>query len=261
MIRMVVSDVDGTMLDETEKIPDRMKDLSELIQKKGILFTIASGREYSQVEELERILKIQVPIIMCNGTAARHKDSFAWCESIPAQTLQEIVENADRYGMTIILSMKDGEYAYRKTKFVEQTIREYGRFGKMLELPEQGWGRLSVQKVLIINKDHKEGYPNLLKLLEKHDRELTWVDFGDSLDIVPKGCTKASGLRRLSEKLGVGMDEVLALGDSYNDMEMLQEAGIGAAVNNAVDELKEKADYTCRGNYIEGVIEAIEKFC
>lgn len=261
MIRLVICDVDGTMLDETERIPDKIGELSELIKRKKVLFTIASGREYSQVEELERVLDIQIPIIMCNGTAARSRMGFVWCESIPGPILRELVERADRHGMTVVLSMPDGEFAYRKTAFVEQTIREYGRFGNILVPSGDGWDQVSVQKVLIIDKEHGDGYGEILKFLEEYGEKVTWVDFGDSIDVVPKGCTKASGVRRLSEKLGIGLEEIMALGDSYNDMEMLAEVGLGVAVNNAVDSLKARADYTCEGTYIDGVIEAIDKFC
>ncbi len=261
MIKLVVSDVDGTMLDETERIPEEIRDLTELIARKNVLFTIASGREYSQVKELEKLLNIRIPIIMCNGTAARHKDHFLWCETIDHKALRQIVTKADAYDMSVVLSMPSGEFAYRKTEFVEKTILQYGRFGNILRITDDDWDNLSVQKILIMNEEEKPGYKEVLELLQTFDDCLTWTDFGTSLDIVPKGCTKASGVIRLSESLGIELSEVMALGDNYNDIEMLTEVGLGVAVNNAVDDLKASADYICKGKYIDGVIEAIDKFC
>lgn len=261
MIRLVVSDVDGTMLDETEIIPDKISELAELIEKKNVLFTIASGREYSQVKELEKRLNIQIPIIMCNGTAARHLNEFAWCESIPSDLVKQICELADKQEMTVVLSLPDAEYAYRKTPFVEKTIVTYGRFEKILNTEKTPWSELSVQKLLLINDTQKYDFTDLYKVLEQYENQLTWVDYGRSMDIVPKGCTKAAGVARLASILGIPEKEIMAVGDSFNDLEMLKQAGVGVAVNNAVEKLKDTADYVCREKYLDGVMEAVEKFC
>lgn len=265
MIRLVVSDVDGTMLDETEQIPEKMKNLAELIRRKGILFTLASGREYTQVKQIVEILKLELPVILCNGTAARDETVFSWCESIRPEVLQAVIEKADDYNMTVILSMPEGEYAFRKTRFAECTMKQYGRFGNILEMPDNGWQGLCVQKVLIIDREESphnlEKYKEVLQVLNRYCHQISWVDYGRSIDIVPKGYTKAYGVIRLSKKLGIPMSEVMTLGDDYNDLEMIEKAGMGIAVNNAVDVLKEKADYVCRAKYLDGVIEAVEKFC
>ena len=81
------------------------------------------------------------------------------------------------------------------------------------------------------------------------------------MDIVPKGCTKAAGVARLASILGIPEKESMAVGDSFNDQEMLKQAGVGVAVNNAVEKLKDTADYVCREKYLDGVMEAVEKFC
>lgn len=261
MIRLVISDVDGTMLDESEKIPSRICQLKELIQQKNILFTIASGREYSQIVKLEELIGIEIPIIMCNGTAARNKSGFSWCETLNPDIARFITEKADRHDMTVILSLPDGEFAYRKTAFVEQTMKQYGRFGNILSLKENEWQDISVQKILVIDKEQHSEFQELISLMDAYKNDLTYVSFGTSIDIVPNGCTKAAGIKRLAAMLGIEMDEIMAIGDGHNDIEMVQETGIGVAVNNAVDELKEFADYVCAEKYIDGVIEAIKKYC
>lgn len=261
MIKLVVSDVDGTMLDETEVISDKIQELADLIREKKVLFTIASGREYSQVEELERRLQIQVPIIMCNGSAARHGGKFVWCDAIPVQTAKEITELVDGQDMTVILSLPDAEYAYRRTPFVEKTIKTYGRFEKMLDIPGGDWREISIQKILIINDDGLCDFSELYRLLGKFESQLTWVDYGRSIDIVPKGCTKAAGVTRLAKILHIPTEHIMAVGDSYNDLEMLRQVGVGVAVNNAVEELKQTADYVCKQKYLDGVLEAVRHFC
>ena len=261
MIKMVVSDVDGTIMDESEKMPVEIDSLRDLIKEKKILFTIASGREYTQVRELEKRLDIRLPIIICNGTAARTENEFIWCDSIPNETVLEICRKADEWDMSVILSLPDNEYAIRKTPFVLETIETYGRFGNILPIEELEKGTFKVQKILLIEKKREDICRKMAKFLKQYEGQLSVVDYGSSFDIVPKDCTKASGMQRLLKILNISSEEVMAVGDSYNDLEMLESAKVGAAVNNAADELKKKADYVCDGKYICGVMEAIQRFC
>lgn len=261
MIKMVISDVDGTILDESEKMPYEIDKLRELIKEKNILFTIASGREYTQVRQLKNRLDIQLPIIICNGTAARTEDEFVWCDSIPKEMVLEICREADEMGMSVILSLPDNEYAIRKTPFVLDTIKTYGRFENIFPIEEIEKNTIMIQKILIIEKKRKDICRKMERYLKRYEDHLNIVDYGTSFDIVPKECTKASGIQRLLKTLNISVEEVMTVGDSYNDLEMLESARIGAAVNNAADELKKKADYVCEGKYIYGVMEAIQRFC
>ena len=68
-------------------------------------------------------------------------------------------------------------------------------------------------------------------------------------------------MKELAGLLGVSMDEIMACGDFSNDLEMIRVAGVGVAVNNANDELKEAADYVAKGSFAYGVMEAIETYC
>lgn len=261
MIKMVVSDVDGTIMDESEKMPSEIDQLRDLIKEKKILFTIASGREYTQVSDLEKRLDIRLPIIICNGTAARTGSKFIWCDSIPNEVVLEICREADAMDMSVVLSLPDNEYAIRKTPFVLETIETYGRFGNILPLEELKKGKAKVQKILVIEKKREDICRKMAAFLKNYEDRLCVVDYGMSFDIVPKGCTKASGMHRLLKLLNIPIEEVMAVGDSYNDLEMLESAKVGVAVNNAAEALKKRADYVCEGRYILGVIEAIERFC
>ena len=77
---------------------------------------------------------------------------------------------------------------------------------------------------------------------------------------MPEGCSKGSGIRRLADYLGIHPGEILAVGDNINDLDMFEAAGWSAAVGNAAEELKKRADYVCRGETVQGVIEAVRHF-
>ena len=80
------------------------------------------------------------------------------------------------------------------------------------------------------------------------------------MDVMPKSCTKEKGARLLADILGVSMDEIMAIGDNANDIGMIREVGIGVAVANGTDSLKEVADYVADQPGVDGVTEAVDRF-
>ena len=94
--------------------------------------------------------------------------------------------------------------------------------------------------------------------------------FGDSLsiyrsapffiEVMAQGIDKAASLDRLSKSLGIKQEEVIAFGDGYNDLSMIEYAGMGVAMNNAVDGVKERADYITLSNDEDGIAYALNKF-
>lgn len=259
--KLIVSDIDGTLLDETETIPVvQMKELTRIIEEKKLTFTLASGREKTQVADLRKLLNLKTPVITCNGAAAGTEDGYLWLDSIDPELIQGLVKRADDLGMTIVFSLPEFECSYRRTPFVEETIKEYGRFHLPFSAQKEDWSDVSIQKLLIIDAALGNGIGALLREFAEPLQKLSVVNYNNrSMDIGPAGCSKATGVRRLAEKLGIDLADVMVFGDSYNDLEMLQEVGFGVAVGNAVPELKAVADYVSSGHYLEGVLETLMK--
>ena len=82
-----------------------------------------------------------------------------------------------------------------------------------------------------------------------------------AVELGPCGCNKMTGVKELMELLDIRQDEVMACGDFENDMEMVEYAGVGVAVDNACDSLKAKADYVASKPYAYGEVEANKKYC
>jgi Cof subfamily protein (haloacid dehalogenase superfamily) len=80
------------------------------------------------------------------------------------------------------------------------------------------------------------------------------------LEFLESGVTKGSSLNHLIGKLGIKREEVIAIGDSYNDLAMIEFAGLGVAMGNAPDDIKQKADYVTDTNMNDGVAKVVEKF-
>lgn len=84
------------------------------------------------------------------------------------------------------------------------------------------------------------------------------VDF--MLEFMKKGCSKATGLEKLAKYLNISKEEIIAIGDADNDIEMIQYAGVGVAMKNAKDEIKNLADFVTKSNEEDGVAYVINKF-
>ena len=82
-----------------------------------------------------------------------------------------------------------------------------------------------------------------------------------NVEAVSRKASKGRAIEILAKRYGIGLDEVMAFGDNLNDMEMIETAGFGVAVGNAVDALKERADYVAESCDADGVARTIEKFC
>jgi hypothetical protein len=112
-----------------------------------------------------------------------------------------------------------------------------------------------------MEEDGKEPFALLIPQIQKVGQDYSLALYGEKgCEIVASDANKKIGLSELCEMCNVAMDEVMAIGDNENDLEMLEAAGIGVAVGNAIEKVKNIADYICEANYTDGVVEAIHKF-
>lgn len=262
MIKLVISDMDGTLIDRDEILTDTAVQMAEALRKQGTLFTIATGRVESMAEDYVEKLGIQVPYIACNGVTIVKGNKIFKRNQIPLKGLRDIVDKADSLGMSLVYSMNGKESVYKVTPWIEKQRIQFDRYHRVHFPTEEEWETFYIDKLMIMD-DVREG---AIAILEDMCRNLP-EEYGftrytnKSVEIVHRSATKASALLELTKLLGVDCREVLAIGDHQNDIEMIQEAGIGAAVANATEELKKAADYVADARCVDGVLEIVEKFC
>jgi len=100
--------------------------------------------------------------------------------------------------------------------------------------------------------------PQIPKELFEKYTVIRSLDF--MIEFMNKNCNKATGLEKLAQRLGISREEIMAIGDADNDKEMLEYAGLGVAMGNAKDEIKQLADYVTKSNEDDGVAYVIDKF-
>lgn len=262
MIKLVISDMDGTLIDRDEILSDKAVNIATELQKEGIMFTIATGRVECMAEDYVKKLNIDIPYIACNGVTIVKGKEVLKRNKIPLKGLRPIIEKADSMGMSLVYSIDGIESVYKVTSWVECQRGKFDRYHQVHLPDEDEWENLYIDKLMIMD-DVREG---AIAILEEMCKELP-QEYGftrytnKSVEIVNRESTKASALRELVKILGIDMKEVLAIGDHQNDIEMIREAGIGGAVFNATDDLKREADYIASRRCVDGVAEIVNKFC
>ena len=261
-IQLVITDIDGTLIDHTENIPEELIRVIEGCRERGIRFSLATGRTEELVLPIIEKLGITAPCVIANGAGIYHNGTYLVTHGFSAYPILELIKQADQAGLTVTFSDEHGERAIRQTEYVISHQKLGKRFLSYVDVHAIDWKQKQFQKIMFMDENRTGQIEWFQKELQKFS-DYYWVTtYSDlAVELGPKGCNKATGLKELTRHLGIPMQQVMACGDFLNDLEMIQEAGLGVAVANAAAQLKEVADYTAKAEYCYGVIEAVKKFC
>jgi len=263
--KLLITDLDGTFLNDKSEIPEKNIEAVRRINEKGIGFAFASGRSYHSLDYFYDALSLKgqgVCGISFNGSVTYEIDTL--------RPLSKIL-----LGNAVMLEMANIMRPYLKNIFVygsdgvlysEHETQNYTGYAVRSRVPHKIVSSFceiggDVIKVLLIDeyetllmaheaiRDYVPGRCNMF-FSSKRMLEFTGLD-----------ATKGMALRFLGRHLNIDMSEVIAVGDNFNDESMVKEAGLGIVTANAVDDLKACAKYvTCADNNEGAMMEIVEKF-
>ena len=262
MIKLFVSDIDGTLLVSGQKISARNIQAVQKMAAAGITVTIATGRMYRAALPIAQELGVNVPIITYNGALIKSvAGEILHQEYLPADLIVEIVNFFEKKNWYLQNYSNDELFcAFRNnyTDLYEVTQK--------VQAKEVGWKGLrehtnSVCKLLGINANLEETLERVkLVKAEFGDRIAVTKSHPQFIEIMMPGVSKAAAVKILAEKLGVKKSEIMAIGDSDNDLPMLQAAGQSVAMGNATDEIKSACTFVTTNCEDDGFADAVEKF-
>lgn len=261
-VRMVVTDLDGTLLSPDRTISKEAVAAIAKLRDKGIRFTFVTGRPPYAVERFAAQVDITAPIITCNGamTVAEGIVRVNKNAQISIEPLKALLENAQKNGLTVLILTEEAEYALSETSWTEERKRAKRPY-PIVSLSQIAEEKRAVYKLNIMAGEKEEEFARLIPDIRAFEMEYAMSFYGiTGCEIVAKGIDKRTALKELCFECNLDIQTVLAVGDNANDLGMLRSAGIGAAVANATMEAKEAADYVCRHPFSEGVVEAIKQF-
>lgn len=264
-IKLVAIDLDDTLLNSGLQISPRCIEVINQVQEKGVIVTLATGRMFSSTLPFARQLggERDIPIITYQGALVKCSISgeILYYRPLPLDKSFEILNyfKKDRIHCQTYfndqlcmekLTVEGVEYS--RLAGVEPVIME--------DLLEQSL-RQETCKILAVIENESLLLEMEMELRSIYTREL-YVTRSKPyyLEVMHPQANKGDALKVIAQHYQVGRKEVLAIGDSYNDMAMIEWAGIGVAMGNARKTVKEAADYITAGNEDEGVAVALQRF-
>lgn len=255
-IKLVVFDVDGTLVDDNKKIKGKTVSVIHKLQKKGINVSLATGKTYPSIENLLKILNIKIPMILANGAIIQQPNrEMAFCKFLSVDVIKEMMLINHDFEADLVLYTPDHIFVKKETFntdhmkcLFKENIEAIGDWANIQDfLPH-------ICKAVWINRLDIPMIKRLVEFLqEKFNAQVSLSKATlDSIEVMPEGVSKKSGLIRLIELLQIPMDTVMVFGDQLNDYSMIEVAGVGIAVGNAIDEVKTISDYVIGTNNDEG---------
>ncbi len=259
--KLVAADMDGTLLDSNGNITVKTIAAIKRAAERNVIFTVSTGRPIQGVEKYNHALSLDVPFITYNGAMivmGRSKE-IIYQQNVESEDARRVLRIARELGTTFIVWSNNQLYAnvlneqvhnYKKLSAVEPIEIEDDEM-----LIKQG-----ITKILWINSaETLIHYQDFLK-----DKLPDSISYYTSkpiyLEFVDSRVSKATAMKRLGEYFGISREEMIAVGDGYNDLSMIEYAGLGVAMENAPDEIKAKADFVTLSNDNDGIAYLLEKF-
>lgn len=257
MIKLIVSDLDGTLLTSKKQLPEEIFPLVEALNARGIVFAPASGRQKANLELLFAPVKDKIALIAENGALASYRGELLHCMPLPdtdvAKALAVLRAQTDL--TPILCGERTAFYESEREPFHKLATNAYTSSERVARL-EDAIGREPILKISVHDERGaaENGMKRLPALLPAFRTMISGFDW---LDISLKGVNKGAALRALKKRLGVNKEEIVAFGDHMNDWELLEEAGHPFVPANAYPALKEKYP-AIASNDEGGVIETIK---
>ena len=263
--KVLALDIDGTLTDSEKKITERTREAVLAAAKKGVKIVIASGRPIQGIRAFAEELRLKENdgyILSFNGgrLISCRTGEIIHDMKLPLEYLPEIYALSKEYGVNLmsyegddlITEEPDDEFLAIEARINGLGIKRVDNFVEHINFP--------INKCLMLGEGTYLGEVEKKVHAALNDRMDVYRSEPYFLEILPKGVDKAKALGKLLAALGCEREELMACGDGFNDLTMIEYAGLGVAMANARDEVKERADYITCSNDEDGVAAAVEHF-
>ena len=265
MYKLIALDMDGTLLNEEKIVTERTKKAIKAARDKGVTVVLATGRPIDGVtrylEELDMYTDNDYVLSYNGGLVLKTKNKEVVCKlGLIGEDVKYLYELSKRLGVNIhAFSEKNGLVTPKNSKYTEV---------------EASINNITVNEINFDNIENDESFIKIMmidepEILQKavdnlpqevYEKYTVVRSAPFFLEFLNKEVNKGVGVEMLAKHLGVKREEVITMGDAGNDLHMIEYAGMGIAMGNAFDEVKEAANYITDSNNEDGVAKAIEKF-
>ncbi|WP_234118752.1 Cof-type HAD-IIB family hydrolase [Clostridium hydrogenum] len=273
--KLVCIDMDGTLLNSKKRVSDFNKSAIKKAHELGAQIVITTGRVYENAEFYSNLIGVKSPVIASNGAIIKEKctNEIIYKRPIGIEILKDIVSICNKYRVKANFNTHNSFIC--GSKFTYVLINKL--FLKSMKLSSNG--KLNLEYF-------KDGHELMKKLEEKYDdiikceiihisakkisalkKELQGLEdievvssSTNNIEITAKHVSKGKAVEALAKYYKIQREEIICIGDSENDLSMIEYAGLGVAMGNAREFIKDKADYVTDTNNNDGVGKVIDKF-
>lgn len=258
---LFVTDMDGTLLTRDKRITQENLMTIDRFRRQGGNFSVASGRSIPSFRHYAELLQLNRPAILYNGVAIYDysAEQLLWHTSLDSRAYRymQLVHDACPHIAIEILTEKT-IYVLHHNQYSKQHLET-----ENLNFTEVSWNQLDTLpgdwfKVLYALSSKRMG--ELADFLKDKESDGVYYVRSDKhyYEMLPEGSSKGNALMHLAELLGVPKERTVGIGDYYNDLELIRQAGTGIAVSNAPEEIRQEADLVVADHEANAVAEALE---
>ncbi len=242
--KLLALDLDGTLLDSNNLIHSDTLKLIRGAKNKGLYIVIATGRIYKSALTYVNKLNLQGPVISYNGAYVRDSQDkkTIYHKPVNLKLAQKVIADCQQKNLHLNIYIGDQLYVEKKNKLSHNyeinsgvKAEEKGPLDKFIEKPPT--------KMLAIEENQKRHKKLLNYFKEKYNDQLSiTISKSHFIEFIAHGVSKATALKKVIDILDIKQEEVIAVGDSWNDYSMIKWAGTGVAVISADQQIKKEAD-------------------
>lgn len=261
MYKLIAIDIDDTLINDDKEVTPATQTALEKAVEAGVIVTLATGRAYASAQAIARQTGLNVPIITYQGALIKNlmDEKILYERYVPFDAADKLFRYCVEKGLHLQTYIDDKLYAREEN----EKLLAYCRLNRTPFYIEPDFAKVIAKptpKLLIIDE------PDYLDEIAPELRELLGPDVHitkskpNFLEFMHREGTKGHALTFLAKHFDVPMEATVAVGDSWNDHEMLEAAGLGVAMGNAIQALKDIADYVTASNNEDGIKHVIDKF-
>lgn len=272
-VRLIALDIDGTLLDSRWKLPEANRAAIREAVRRGIEVALVTGRRYDFALPVAQDLGCTLTMIVNNGAMIRASSGETQLRHLlSADVARRVLEMCAKWceGAAVIFDRQRANQLMLERLDADDSIR-YAYYSRNLEFI----GFAQPLESCLTEDPLQLTYSGTVAEMEAAERLLTASSLAQRvrlaatkyaardfamIDVLPPGCTKGAALAEWAQRQGLKREEILAIGDNHNDLEMLHFAGIPVIMRNCVPELKTYGWHQTHSNDENGVATAIERF-
>lgn len=260
-IQMIAIDIDGTLLDDEYRCDPDTIDYLHRLQNEGVHILLCTGRPLRTTLHMAKELGISTYLITDNGAVIHQMDTSQplMVRQFSPDIYQKMIPVLEQSGLHLDVTSLNGMYALPHTPDIGEMYRKY--LAKPTVLSSMSLVTDEIVKATLFAQPESINEAMERLPVQLHHLPVQCFRSGPTfIDVMHVESSKGNALHFLSHHLGIERRNVMAIGNYYNDIDMIRFAGVGVAMENAPSEVQTEADYITASNNHQGVKKALQKF-